>query len=49
LLEDTFSGVLKELGTSDEVREKSSPVISGKRRHELAPVESGLGRVPHRG
>ena len=46
LLEDALSGVLKELGASYEVREKSSPEVAVRSRHWLAPVESRLGRCP---
>ena len=49
LLEDALSGVLKKLGTSYEVREKSSPEVAVRSRHWVAPVESRLGRLPHRG
>ena len=51
LLEDALGGVLQKFGTGDEVRQESRAraVVTGERRHGLAPVESGLGRAPHRG
>ena len=48
LLEDTFSGVLKELGAGNKVGEEcSSRIIAVKGRHGLAPVRF-MG-LPHRG
>ena len=48
LLENAFSGVLKELGAGNEVRkERSSRIVAVKGGHGLAPVRF-MG-VPHRG